>query len=218
VNDGLWHHVACVWENDGSPNVTDARLYIDGNLETSLTEVKDSPINTGGGVDVRIGNDIQNRRFAGTIDDVRIYPRALSGAEIAALVAMNAADLDAEAWSYRNLGVRSLSSTQWLSDPDADGQPIRLEYALGGSPHLAEPDLLPVLEHSNGSWNYLFNRRTALGASAYRVEWSPDLIAPWTEIPGGDASAHPTLNGFERVRLTLPDASAPAGFLRLKVR
>jgi arylsulfatase A-like enzyme len=218
VNDGQWHHVAFTWENDGSPNVTDTQFYIDGVIENTVSVSDPVTINTGGGVDIRIGNDIQNRWFSGAIDDVRIYPRALSAAEISALHGQTTADVDAEAWSYRNLGVRSLTSAQWLSDPDADGQPIRLEYALGGSPHVPDSHLLPVLERANGGWTYLFNRRIVLGASTYQVEWSPDLKSAWSVISGGFVSPHASLTGFEQVRLTLPNASAPAGFLRLKIR
>lgn len=29
----IWHHVAAVWSNDGTPDVTDVMLYVDGILE-----------------------------------------------------------------------------------------------------------------------------------------------------------------------------------------
>jgi len=218
VNDGQWHHIACVWENDGTPDVTDTRFYIDGVLETSVADMKSTPINTGGGVELRIGSDIQGRFFAGAIDDVRINSRALSASEIASLYGMSSAEVDTEAWSYRNLGMRSLAPADWLADLDGDGHSVRLEYALGGSPHVADPRLLPELERINGGWNFLYNRRVVSGASAYAVEWSPDLKAPWIVLSGDVVLPHATLPGFERVRMGVPGQSGDSGFLRLRVR
>lgn len=86
-NDGEWHHVTATWDiND------DAILYINGIAEASATHdagtfAFDSQIRVGrpqsGGAD---------REFGGTIDDVRIYDRALSADEVAALYAIRATD------------------------------------------------------------------------------------------------------------------------------
>ncbi|MDB4435558.1 LamG domain-containing protein, partial [bacterium] len=32
VTDAEWHHVAVTWANDGTPDVLDAKLYVDGVL------------------------------------------------------------------------------------------------------------------------------------------------------------------------------------------
>ena len=34
INDGSWHHVAVVLEDDGSPDISEVRLYVDGQQET----------------------------------------------------------------------------------------------------------------------------------------------------------------------------------------
>jgi hypothetical protein len=75
VNDGQWHHVAGVY--DGSQKI----LYVDGNLDASA--------NATGSIDsstyrVHIGENAQStgRHWAGLIDDVRIYTRALAAEEI----------------------------------------------------------------------------------------------------------------------------------------
>ena len=34
INDDQWHHVAVVLENDGTPDISEAKLYVDGNPET----------------------------------------------------------------------------------------------------------------------------------------------------------------------------------------
>lgn len=82
VTDGNWHHVAIVL-NGGDPDISQARLYVDGVRET-ISSTTDEPVNTRIGDNVKIGA-WQTRYFAGQIDDVRIYNRALNDAEILSL-------------------------------------------------------------------------------------------------------------------------------------
>jgi hypothetical protein len=85
LTDGNWHHVAVVLENDGSPDISEVRLYVDGVLETTGGTVP-RLLNTGSSVDVRIGVHYSLLRyFNGLIDEVRIYNRPLTDAEIAVL-------------------------------------------------------------------------------------------------------------------------------------
>jgi hypothetical protein len=77
--DGKWHHVA------GATSATGMRLYLDGVLRTS--NARGEPIFYSGN-DLWVGREgtgAPGRDFAGEIDDVRIYTRALSAEEIAAL-------------------------------------------------------------------------------------------------------------------------------------
>ena len=84
VRDDEWHHVAAVLDSDGTPDATEIALYVDGILEANSATL-DEPINTAAGV-VRIGlAPWHNRPFNGLIDDVRIYSRPLSNAELAGL-------------------------------------------------------------------------------------------------------------------------------------
>lgn len=126
VNDGQWHHVAVSFANDGTPDILDARLYIDGTEETTFTTVLSRTVNTTASGDVKIGSDVQNRFFSGVIDEPRIYNRALSGAEIAALYA--AGQQSAAAWHRRYFGN---APVDWTADDDADGGARLLEYAYG---------------------------------------------------------------------------------------
>jgi len=84
-NDNQWHHVAVTWEDDGTPDVEDVKLYVDGVEETDCT-TDSQTINTDGNKDVRIGDyNSTNNYFKGNIDDVRIYDRALTEGEIGQL-------------------------------------------------------------------------------------------------------------------------------------
>jgi hypothetical protein len=85
--DDEWHHIAVAFEDDGTPNITDTRLYVDGRLESTVSS-SEEPVNTSTSGTVRIGEDPwHNQPFVGSIDDVRIYDRALKSAEIRAVMA-----------------------------------------------------------------------------------------------------------------------------------
>lgn len=85
INDSQWHHVAAVLEDDGSPNTSTIKIYVNGIEETAYTTLA-SPIETGSDPYVQVGlynyNDAGARYFKGLNDDVRIYDRALSATEI----------------------------------------------------------------------------------------------------------------------------------------
>ncbi|MDM8567729.1 hypothetical protein QUF74_19045 [Candidatus Halobeggiatoa sp. HSG11] len=75
VNDGRWHHVSATFEDDGSPDVTDVKLYVDGILE-EISASTPQAINTGDTTNVKIGNDHSDRYFKGQIDEVQIWNTA----------------------------------------------------------------------------------------------------------------------------------------------
>ena len=84
LNDNQWHHVVAVMTNDGSPNVSEINLYVDGLLQTTANSPGD--INTPQANDVFIGafsTGSPANFFKGLIDDVRIYDGALSDEQIA---------------------------------------------------------------------------------------------------------------------------------------
>jgi hypothetical protein len=84
LTDGLWHHIAIVLNDDGTPDIAEAGLYVDGVLET-VSSFTAMPVNTGSTQNVQMGFcQIQgsNRYFSGLMDDVRLYERALTSQEI----------------------------------------------------------------------------------------------------------------------------------------
>jgi len=83
VHDEKWHHVAVVVGKAELPNLhDDVTLYLDGKIAAidriGLLDLW--PVETGEELDVAIG-----QRFKGVIDELRIYDRALSEEEVAAL-------------------------------------------------------------------------------------------------------------------------------------
>ena len=83
VHDDAWHHVAAVVRKAELPNLhDDVTVYLDGKIaEVHRIGLLDLwPIETGAELEVAIG-----KRFKGSIDDLRIYSRALSDEEIQTL-------------------------------------------------------------------------------------------------------------------------------------
>ena len=83
TDDNEWHHVAAVVRRAELPNLhDDVKLYLDG----APAEIHDIglldlwPLQTGDELNVRIGQG-----FNGALDDLRIYDRALSEAEMKVL-------------------------------------------------------------------------------------------------------------------------------------
>jgi hypothetical protein len=76
--DVLWHHVAAVGSGANLRVYVDGRLAASGGSTTSNYGTSTFGFNMGGGV-----WDADGNWLAGKIDDVRVYSRALSGAEIA---------------------------------------------------------------------------------------------------------------------------------------
>jgi len=77
INDGAWHHIAGVYDG------TTSYIYVDGVLANSATRTNNLSRGTDN-FDIGI-NYARAIYFNGSIDDVRVYNRALSAAEILAI-------------------------------------------------------------------------------------------------------------------------------------
>jgi hypothetical protein len=77
VDDNEWHHIVAVFDRDG--NLSN---YIDGNLDSSVSISDHNGVDLSNSYDFLVGG---SRAYAGSIDETRIYNRALSAGEIADL-------------------------------------------------------------------------------------------------------------------------------------
>jgi Concanavalin A-like lectin/glucanases superfamily len=76
-----WHHVVITY--DGSSTAAGTKIYIDGVSQTLTVSKNGLASSILSSADMTIGYDLANSTYtAGTIDDVRVYNRALSAAEI----------------------------------------------------------------------------------------------------------------------------------------
>lgn len=90
VDDGDWHHVAVTFQDDGTPEVKDTRLYVDGARETLHPWGGNGTVDTGDEGNLRIGNADGGVvwPFEGQIDELAVFNRALSAAEIEGIYRM----------------------------------------------------------------------------------------------------------------------------------
>jgi hypothetical protein len=113
---GRWHHVAATY--DGSRVAAGVRIYIDGEpeqLEVLLDDLNQSfdtkqPLRIGGGG----GSE---GRFVGSLDDVRVYRRALDGDEVRiAATVESISDIAAMAPEHRPAGLTLKIAACFLRD------------------------------------------------------------------------------------------------------
>lgn len=115
VTDGIWHHVVAIYPgDDGSPNVNDVKLYVDGNEEVISSSLGIN-LNTVAFLDVAIGLDRNRTKyFSGLIDDVAIWRVGLNDGEVRSLFEM----ADAPRLNYSVLDVQEL----WNAYDAGEGQ------------------------------------------------------------------------------------------------
>jgi hypothetical protein len=82
VNDGQWHHFVAV--SDAATNEFGTALYVDG-VRHGVQALK--PVLTGNAMHLMIGEnpDARGREFEGQIDDVALWGRVLTAAEVSTL-------------------------------------------------------------------------------------------------------------------------------------
>ena len=68
------------------------------------------------------------------------------------------------------------------ADPDSDGVVNLLEYALGGSPIRADPDLLPEITSTEGKLTMTFNRNLSHTDLTLTVQAADSLDGAWVDL------------------------------------
>ena len=174
INDGNWHHVAVVLEDDGSPDISEVRLYVDGQQET-LAEVSARSVYTLPAQDVRIGGFYMgDRYFKGHIDDVRIYSRAVSADEIGIMAG--------SCWDRKEL---------WRPSAVRGGTPGRAETSLEQLPLPGAVVINEFLAHSHSAkpdWIELYNttdQSIDIGGWFLSDSFDTDLDRMKYKIPDG---------------------------------
>ena len=114
VCDGAWHHVALT-HGDGGADVT--KVYVDGALQVTqtwhLNVAPDAALFVGWNGKMAVNS---GERFAGQLDDVALYGRALTAAEVSAIVAAapTAAPSVTPTSSFTPSQTGTPSSTKWV--------------------------------------------------------------------------------------------------------
>jgi type II secretory pathway pseudopilin PulG len=198
VDDGAWHHVAAVFDNGTMI------IYIDGNPETPAsggstfgrgTRTRYGFLGVGSEATSFDGNKNPTNYFDGDMDDVRIYNRALSAAEISRLAET------LRFREYRDAKVTSGDTSITIQTPPTDeGDLLIATIATDGdaSLSLAPPmgegwTQIDLDDYSNqvtlGAWWKLAD---ASESSSHQFTWSGSRQAyGWMMSFAGQDSADP---------------------------
>jgi len=162
VADGQWHHVAATWEDDGSPNANDVKLYVDGARQATSARSGQS-MNTASDEDVRIGRAVVDGRFFhGTMDEVRVYDHALSGQQVRMLA--TGSPLAIPSLNY-DAGLDTDGNNVWEDSVGLYATGVGLDYELTGVTRNTSPATsLPGIRAS-----YVFDG-SATAVSAGNIE------------------------------------------------
>lgn len=222
LNDGSWHHLAAVCDDvdgNGTMNVDETRLYVDGALEV-ISSSASRAIDTSGNTTAILGGSghATGYNFSGQIDDLRIYPDALTAAEIQAIV--NQSNLAALAWHRENFGPAAID---WQADEDQDGYSRLAEYAFGLNPwlHQGTSPIQAYFDETSLKLKAGYPRRVP-GESGliYTPQFSRDL-SDWQTLGFIETGSmpHDMLDCFEWVTVESDQGSAdePAQFFRISV-
>jgi autotransporter-associated beta strand protein len=134
-------------------------------------------------------------------------------------VATGPAAADYSTWSGR--GIHDLAGGP-SDDDDNDGIANVLEYVLGGNPRAASSGILPTATESSGNLVFTFRRQQSTTADTTQVFQHGADLSGWTDVPvvsGGIVVIQPNIPhaGTDTVTITVPEATEPRIFGRLKV-
>ena len=175
INDGAWHHVAATRSNTTGAMA----VYVDGVLRGSGTGPTGSRTFTPG---LRIGSlQTGNNFLNGTLDDVRLYDRILTGSEIAAFVNTPPV-LSAIGDNTVNVG-QTVGFT--ASATDGNQPPQALTYTLLAGPANA------TLDANSGAFSYRPLVTQANATHAFTLQVADDGSPPLTSTRSFSVTVNP---------------------------
>lgn len=219
INDGNWHHVASVYPEGGGELGTVIH-YIDGEAEApGGNGGSTQPVNTSITADpVTIGRRTQGATmgyFPGQVDDVRIYDRALSAAEVAQLTAATPTTDGLVMHFPLNEGNGNLAED--LGSGDNDGTLIDPAPTPPTWSDDAPPNLSNSLLFANNN-DILYTDFEGVGGTASRsvTFWFKTSLTTDNGIIGWGSSAGDGLKWHARLNTSAADG--PVGALRLEIQ
>lgn len=207
LNNGEWQLATLVNFNDGGTWRT--RLYT--NEGTQFVQY-----NTGSGgrtqALMRIGGMSAGwNGWQGQLDDFRVYRRALSQTEVAALY--NPVPPTAyQIWIHGLVNPPPASLRNPTDDPDGDGHNNLVEYALGSHAFNAADIVSPVFQRNGNQISLTYPRLRS--SIRYEVQSSMDLVG-WSAL-GIDQDLTTPVGQSATATMTIPPGSNKI-FLRLRV-
>ena len=120
-----------------------------------------------------------------------------------------------QSWRQTSFGSSAVQpASSDLADPDADGLPNLMEYALGTSP-TAHNTTQPMVQPNGSTLSYTYTRSATATGVVCLIEWSDDLSNWSTE--GVTEQILGIEGNLEQVRATVPAGLNSSRFIRLRV-
>jgi len=198
VIDNMWHHVAMTWEDDGTPNVSDVLLYVDGVLETiSISLDREVNTDTVNGIDLSISDDHSQREWNGWLDDIRIYDEVLSAAAILELATGTPAIISTFTTDDESIPAGGAVTLSWEVDPALDA--LMIDNGVG--------DVAPITTDGSGSIELMPDSTTTYTLTGTLGD---EMVSSAITIHVGEV---PTISSFE---ITGPDPITAGGSTTLE--
>ncbi|MFO1484532.1 MAG: LamG-like jellyroll fold domain-containing protein [Verrucomicrobiaceae bacterium] len=135
------------------------------------------------------------------------------------LVLVGTGGVPITAWRQDNFGMTSNSGIAAdTADPDHDGSPNLIEFALGNDPQQSNttPGII-VPPDNTGAIIFNYSRsKEAMAKLTYQVEWTDDLLTAW-QTTGVTESIMSDDGIKQQVRATVPSGTSGHRFVRLRV-
>ena len=103
------------------------------------------------------------------------------------------------------------------SDPDADGIPNLVEFALGSHPKESTPTPGTLVRNGSTLEFTYWRSKAALGEIAFVREFSQSLAEGWSQVGGMVETILEETTELQRVRVTTPAGTAGRRFVRLRI-
>ena len=103
------------------------------------------------------------------------------------------------------------------SDPDADGIPNLVEFALGSHPKESTPAPGTLVRNGSTLEFTYWRSKAALGEIAFVREFSQSLADGWSQVGGMVETVLEETTDLQKVRVTTPAGTAGRRFVRLRV-
>jgi hypothetical protein len=139
LNDGAWHHIVATY--DGTSLAAGVLLYVDGASVAFTTVGNNLTASTVSTTPLTIGSDRSTNYSVGSLDEVAVYNKALSGAEVT--------------WIYNSGAPRGLTDSgcpsdlaAWWRMGEGDTFPTLLDSGPGG---LGTINPYPTLQDFSGN-------------------------------------------------------------------
>jgi hypothetical protein len=103
------------------------------------------------------------------------------------------------------------------SDPDADGIPNLVEFALGSHPKESTPTAGTLVRNGSTLEFTYWRSKAALGEIAFVREFSQSLAEGWSQVGGMVETIIEETTDLQKVRVNTPAGTAGRRFVRLRV-